>query len=153
MSWNKAKFISTEASLQPFHQTLIIGNAESHNFCYAIFGIPGPFFMLKSACWRPFSADFANIFRSDGHLLYTQEPAVHYLLLLFLSRIIIFFYVYFFKCLHWDVKDPIGSALNSPLAVQHVPDSLWISISMSESKHKKVSGSTLFPRCHRHDSI
>ena len=76
MSWNKAKFISTEASLQPFHQTLIIGNAESHNFCYAIFGIPGPFFMLKSACWRPLSADFANIFRSDGHLLYTQEPAV-----------------------------------------------------------------------------
>ena len=66
----------TEASLQPFHQTLMDGNAESHNFCYTIFWIPGPILKLKSACWRPLSADFANIFRSDGHLLYTQEPAV-----------------------------------------------------------------------------
>ena len=24
----------------------------------------------------PLSTDFANIFKSDGHLLYTQEPAV-----------------------------------------------------------------------------
>ena len=32
----------TEASLQPFHQTLMDGNAESHNFCFTIYWIPGP---------------------------------------------------------------------------------------------------------------
>ena len=66
----------TEASVKPFHQTLTVGNAESHNFWYTISQSYGPtdkFNIPKSTLHH---AGFANIFRSDGHLFYTFPAAV-----------------------------------------------------------------------------
>ena len=66
----------TEASVSHLHQTLWGRNADSGNFYYTIFQDPGPIEKFYTWNCSQFHTDYEIIIRSDGHLLYTQEPAV-----------------------------------------------------------------------------
>jgi len=66
----------TEASVSHLHQTLWGRNADSGNFYYTIFQDPGPIENFYTWNCSQFHTDYEIIIRSDGHLLYTQEPAV-----------------------------------------------------------------------------
>ena len=66
----------TEASVSHLHQTLWGRNADSGNFYYTIFQDPGPIEKFYTWNCSQFHTDYEIIIRSDGHLLYTQKPAV-----------------------------------------------------------------------------
>ena len=66
----------TEASVSHLHQTLWGRNADSGNFYYTIFQDPGPIEKFYTWNCSQFHTEYEIIIRSDGHLLYTQEPAV-----------------------------------------------------------------------------